>query len=127
MDYEVPFDSIASAHEFVNLLVQVVLETRHDLEADIQREMNSSFSRRLEALQITAYKLQTLEFHLKKSRCLLNDLRSLHRLLVGNLANGEAAVRPKPMGIATAEASPSIASSAVSRSEDDLALLGLTG
>jgi hypothetical protein len=127
MDYEVPFDSIASAHEFVNLLVQVVLETRHDLEADIQREISASFSRRLEALQITAYKLQTLEFHLKKSRCLLNDLRSLRRLLVGKLADGEAAVRPKSMGIAKAAASSSIPSSKVSRPEDDLALLGLTG
>lgn len=127
MDYEVPFDSIASAHEFVALLVQVVLETRHDLEADIQREMSSSFSRRLEALQITAYKLQTLEFHLKKSRCLLNDLRSLRRLLVGKLADSAATVRPKPIGIAKAAASSSIPSSKVSRPEDDLALLGLTG
>jgi len=130
MNHEVPFDSVESAHGFVNLLAQVVLETRHDIEADVQRETNSNLPRRLEALQLTVYKMQTLEFHLKKSRCILNDLRSLRRLLFGERTNGNLAVPGTSIGIAKAEATPSTPSnplSEVSRLEDDEALLGLTG
>jgi len=139
MDYEAPFDSIESAHEFVDLLAQVVRETRHDIEADMQRATSSNSSRLSEALQITVYKMQTLEFHLKKSRRILNDLRSLRRLLVGKLTNDAAVVPPestgiaaksavvRPIGIARAEASPLGPSPEASRLEDDEALLGLTG
>jgi hypothetical protein len=59
MNRELPFDSIESAHEFVALFAQVVLETKREIQADIQREMRSGFSRRLQALQIIAYLLST--------------------------------------------------------------------
>ena len=36
MNHEVPFDSIESAHEFVTLVAQVALETKRDIEADLQ-------------------------------------------------------------------------------------------
>lgn len=127
MNHEVPFDSVESAHEFVDLLTQVVLETRHDIEADIQREANANFPRRLEALQLTVYKMQTLELHLKKSRILLNDLRSLRRLLFGERTESDVAGRGTPIGMAKAETTPSSPSSEVNHLEDDQALLGLTG
>lgn len=127
MDYEIPFDSIESAHEFVDLLSQVVLETRREVQADIKREEEANGARRVEALQLAAYKMQTLEFHLKKSRCLLNDLRTLRRLLVGKEPVPVLAAEPKAVTIARAAAASSSISSKPGRLKDDTVLLGITG
>jgi len=127
MNNEVTFDSIESAHEFIDLLAQVVLQTRREIEADIQRETNANFRRRLEALELTIFKMQTLEFHLKKSRFLLNDLRSLRRLLFSERTDGGVAVRETLTGAARAETAHSSFPPAEHRFEDDQALLGLTG
>lgn len=104
MNREHAFDSIESAHEFVTLVSQVVLDTKRDIEADLQREMRSNasnFSRRVEALQIVAHCLVTLERHMRESRRILNDLRSLRRLLSGERANaGATTISPKSVGAA---------------------------
>jgi len=76
-----PFDSIEDAHEFLTLLAQTVFETKLEIEADVQREATSSFPRREEALKLTLYTLNKLEFHMNRSRRVLNDLRTLRRLL----------------------------------------------
>ncbi|MGA8540341.1 MAG: hypothetical protein WB566_12635 [Terriglobales bacterium] len=78
---ETTFDSIESAHEFVELLTEAIVEAKRDIEADIQRESGSTFPRRLEALRLALYQMEKLEFHISKSRRNLNDLRSLRRLL----------------------------------------------
>lgn len=93
MNHEVTFDSIESAHEFLALFTQVVLETKRDIEAHLQREMSSNSSRRLEAVQIIAYLLETLEIDAKSSCRILNDLRSLRRLLLGERAGAAMVVR----------------------------------
>ncbi len=77
-----PFDSVESAHAFVALLSKAVAESRQDVEADIQRETASRAPRRLDALRITLYNLKKLEAHMSRSRRILNDLRSLRRLLL---------------------------------------------
>ena len=115
MNHEVAFDSIESTHEFLSLVAQVVLEAKRDIGAHLQREMSSSFSRRLEALQIIVYLLESLEIDIKKSRRILNDLRSLRRLLLGERANGTTAVRLVSTGTAGASRSPSRPSPRVSR------------
>jgi hypothetical protein len=76
-----PFESIESAHEFVALLTETVREAKREVEADVQREADSEFPRRLEALRTTLYSMEKLELHMNKSRRILNDLRSLRRLL----------------------------------------------
>ena len=76
-----PFDSIEDAHEFLTLLAQTVFETKLDIEADVQRESGSTFVRRAEALKLALYTLEKLEFHMRRSRRILNDLRTLRRLL----------------------------------------------
>lgn len=76
-----PFDSIESAHDFVILLSQTVMETKREIDTDIQRESNGNTNRRLEALRIASYSLERLEAHLNRSRRILNDLRTLRRLL----------------------------------------------
>ena len=76
-----PFDSIESAHEFVALLSETVREAKRDIEADVQRESSSEFPRRLDALRTALYTMEKLELHMNQSRLILNDLRSLRRLL----------------------------------------------
>jgi hypothetical protein len=76
-----PFDSIESAHSFLTLLRETVSEAKREVDNDVQRTSDSSVSRRLDALRIAAYKMEKLEFHLNRSSRILDDLRSLRRLL----------------------------------------------
>jgi hypothetical protein len=84
MDYnfETPFDNIESAREYLALLSQVLEEATANAEADILGEANSHTARRRDALRLVLYKLEKLEQHIKVSRRLLNDLRTLRRLLL---------------------------------------------
>lgn len=78
-----PFESIESAHEYVDLLVHQADVVRNDLQADIAEATEARDARRMEALQIVDYKLAQLGRHLTASRRILNDLQMLRRLLVG--------------------------------------------
>jgi hypothetical protein len=79
---ETPFDSVENAQEYVRLLVEALAEGRHDIEADIAAAQERKQDRRLEALRLVQHKLEKLEQHLKSSGRLLNDLRTLRRLLL---------------------------------------------
>jgi hypothetical protein len=87
-----PFDSIESAHEFVALLAETVRQAKQDVEADVQRESSSGAPRHLDALRTALYSMEKLELHMNKSRRILNDLRSLRRLLFE-----ERATKPQPL------------------------------
>jgi hypothetical protein len=78
---ESPFQSIESAHDFVALLAKTIVEARRELEADIEREAKFNPSRRLDALRLALYNLEKLELNMNRSRRILNDLRTLRRLL----------------------------------------------
>jgi hypothetical protein len=69
------------------LFAQTVDETKGYIEAHLQIAINSNSSRRVEALEIVTYLLGTLETDMKSSRRILNDLRSIRRLLLGERAN----------------------------------------
>lgn len=97
-----PFDSIESAHDFVSLFSDSVAAAKRDIETDIQRELTSNAPRRLDALRLAAYNLEKLELHLNKSRRILNDLRSLRRLLFEE----RAATRPPASAEPAQEAAP---------------------
>lgn len=79
---EGPFDSIESAHEFVGVLAQMVLDAMKDLNTERQDAVRNSEKRRTEAIDIAQYKLKMLCCHLHKSRRILNDLRTLRRLIL---------------------------------------------
>lgn len=83
MDYqsETPFDNIESAHEYLGLLVKAVEEAKQTAEGDLA-EAGAKSPRRLDAVRLAVYKLEKLEQHLKIGRRLLNDLRTLRRLLL---------------------------------------------
>jgi len=75
------FETLESAHDFVALLAETVAEAKRELESDVQRESASNSSRRLDALRIALYSLGKLELHVNRTRRILNDLRTLRRLL----------------------------------------------
>jgi hypothetical protein len=78
--WETPFENIEGAQEYMRLLAEAVQEARQEVEADIGSQEDPR-QRRLQALRIVSYKLEKLEQHMKVSQRILNDLRSLRRLL----------------------------------------------
>lgn len=77
---ETPFDSVEGAQEYVRLLLETIREAKTDLATDVATA-EANPDRRLEALRLVQYKLEKLDGHLQASSRLLNDLRSLRRLL----------------------------------------------
>ena len=75
------FQSIDSAHDFVTLLTETVVEAKRDVEADVERESRTPSSTRLDVLRMALYSLEKLEVHITRSRHILDDLRSQHELL----------------------------------------------
>lgn len=80
--FDTPFDNIEGAQEYLALLSEALDEAKQTAESDIARESNSPIARRRDALRLVLYKLEKLEQHIKTSRRLLNDLRTLRRLLL---------------------------------------------
>ena len=85
-EFDHPFASIESAQEFLGLLLEVVGDARQATTADLEVESEPE-SRRKDALRLVLYKLDKLEQHLGSSRRLLNDLRTLRRLLLDERAS----------------------------------------
>ena len=79
---ETPFDSIEGSHEYVRMLAEAVDEARRDVEEEIAAAEQDRADRRKEALLLVAYNLAKLNLHITSSRRILNDLRSLRRLLL---------------------------------------------
>lgn len=77
-----PFDNIESSHEYVSLLAKAVEEAIAEVEADIALAADSDAGRRREALQLVRFHLGKLSTHMTSSRRILNDLRTLRRLLL---------------------------------------------
>jgi hypothetical protein len=81
---ETPFDSIEGAQQYVSLLAEAVDDAAAAVREDARAAAGTpGGERQLEALRIVEYKLNQLRAHLASSRRLLNDLRSLRRLLLG--------------------------------------------
>ena len=78
-----PFDSIEGALEYVGLLGEAIQKARTDVQAEVARARSESLARQLDALLLAAYKLDRLAAHIKAGHRLLNDLRTLRRLLLG--------------------------------------------
>ena len=91
--FETPFDSLESSHQYVALLAQAIEEARRDVESDIALAIADRADRRRDALQLVLFNLAKLETHMNASRRILNDLRTLRRLLLDERALREAAAR----------------------------------
>ena len=77
-----PFESIEGAHEYVHLLEQAIVDSRTAIADDLAAAAKQEAERRLEALRLVDYKLKQLQEHMHASGRLLNDLRTLRRLLL---------------------------------------------
>ena len=80
---ETPFDSIEGSREYVALLAETIEEVQRDVEAEIAVAAGDNAHRRKDALQLVSFNLVKLERHITESRRILNDLRTLRRLLLG--------------------------------------------
>ena len=83
---QTPFDSIESSHEYVALLAEAVEVAISEVEADLalagSEGSDGAGNRRVQALQLVLFKLRKLRGHMSSSRRILNDLRTLRRLLL---------------------------------------------
>ncbi len=87
---ETPFDSIEGSYEYVALLAAEIAEARKEVEADIKIAEEQRADRTKQALLLVSYNLTKLESHITCGRRILNDLRTLRRLLLDE----RQAVRP---------------------------------
>ena len=78
-----PFSSIEDAYEYLGLLGEVVSENREAIREEIVEATLEGSTRRVDALKLVGYKLERLGGQLTASRRLLNDLRTLRRILLG--------------------------------------------
>lgn len=81
-----PFSTIESAQDFVKLLTKAVYDATQELQLHMEEESGSEVSRRLDALRIALYSLAKLESHMHQSSRILNDLRTLRRLMLAERA-----------------------------------------
>jgi len=79
---ETPFDNIESSHEYVSLLAEAIEVAVAEVEADIALAGADDAERRKQALQLVHFNLNKLKTHMTSSRRILNDLRTLRRLLL---------------------------------------------
>ena len=79
---ETPFDNIESAQQFVELLIEAIEESRADVNADITQVESTLSERQREALHLVSSILAKLSDHMTASRRILNDLRTLRRMLL---------------------------------------------
>ena len=79
-NFEGPFRTIESAQEYMRLLAEAVLGAKKDLETEIASTVPNS-SRQAEALRVALFNVNKLDHHIQVSLRVLNDLRSLRRLM----------------------------------------------
>jgi hypothetical protein len=80
-----PFDSIEGAQEYVGMLGGAIEEARIAIQAEVVVAIKTrGAERRLEALRLVEYKLDQLRDHISSSSRILNDLRTLRRLLLSD-------------------------------------------
>ena len=84
---QTPFDSVENAQQYVRLLLDAIIEAKQDIQSDLTAATNARSERRVEALRLVGFKLDKLEHHLHSSGRLLNDLRTLRRLLLEERAD----------------------------------------
>ena len=87
-----PFETIESAQEFVHLLIETIDEAIVDVDTEIER---ADAGRHLDALRLAAYKLDQLRGHTTAAGRILNDLRTLRRLLLNSAVPTSAAAPPR--------------------------------
>jgi hypothetical protein len=87
-----PFETIESTHEYMKLLDEVLEEIQGTTEEELKRIVLADtmvIGRGVEAIHLLSYKLEQLRHHVKASSRILNDLRTMRRLLLGERKGAE--------------------------------------
>jgi len=84
---DAPFASIEDAHEYVTLLTEVATHTRQSIQDALAAVDPAETGRRVDLLRLIDYKIWQLQSHLTTTLRLLNDLRTLRRLLLNERAD----------------------------------------
>ena len=79
---ETPFDSIEGSYEYVEMLAEAIAEAKHDVEEEVALAEKEAASRRKQGLLLVSFNLAKLEGHMTASKRILNDLRTLRRVLL---------------------------------------------
>ena len=87
---ETPFDSIEGSYEYVDMLAEAIEEARRDVEAEVALAEKENADRRKQGLLLVSYNLAKLETHMTTSRRILNDLRTLRRVLLSERKSPKA-------------------------------------
>jgi len=90
---ETPFDSIEGSYQYVDMLSEAIAEARRDVEEEVALAEKENADRRKQGLLLVSYNLAKLEGHMTTSRRLLNDLRTLRRVLMSERTSSKAAAR----------------------------------
>ncbi len=86
-----PFDTIESTHEYLKLLDEVLEEVQATTEEELKRIVLADtmvISRGVEAIHLLSFKIEQLRHHIKASSRILNDLRTMRRLLLRERRGG---------------------------------------
>ncbi len=89
---ETPFDSIEGSYEYVDMLAEAIEEARREVEAEVALAEQENAERRKQGLLLVSYNLAKLETHMTTSRRILNDLRTLRRVLLSERQSAKTAV-----------------------------------
>jgi len=77
-----PFDRIEGTLEYIGLLRETIQTTKIEVQREVVHAQSVHAERRLQALHLVTYNLERLGRHIDSSHRLLNDLRTLRRLLL---------------------------------------------
>jgi hypothetical protein len=81
-EIDLPFGSIESAHEFMDVLANTIMDVMKELNHHQKAAVRDSEDRRVQAIELAQYKLKMLNCYVHKSRRTLNDLRMIRRLIL---------------------------------------------
>ncbi len=100
-----PFDTIESTHEYLKLLDEVLEEVQATTEEELKRIVLADtmvISRGVEAIHLLSFKIEQLRHHIKASSRILNDLRTMRRLLLRERrgGNNDHGTQPAPPRVA---------------------------
>ncbi len=79
---DIPFGSIESAHAFMDVLAETILDAMKELNFEQQAALREGAARRAQAIGLAQFKLKMLTCYVHKSRRTLNDLRIIRRLIL---------------------------------------------
>jgi hypothetical protein len=87
---ETPFDNIEGSHEYVAMLAEALEEARREIDEELRNTSQEGTERKKQALLLVSHNLDKLKLHITSSRRILNDLRSLRRLLLSERRSSAA-------------------------------------